>query len=1203
VTPQSCAHLHVHSEYSLLDGACKVEDLAKRAAEFDQPALGLTDHGVMNGMVELHSACAKHGVKPIFGCEIYLVDDHAASGPGKVERNHLTLLAADDTGYRNLVALSSAGFLEGLRRGKPTLDLAQIEQRSQGIVALTGCLASRFCQRLLDDRPADARAHADDLVRIFGQDNLYFEVQKNGLTPQDKCNEGIVQIAREMGGKLVGTGDVHYLRREDYDHHTALLCVQTKSTLAAPKMTFDTNEFYLRDSLEMAKAFAEWPEAIASTLEIAERCTVGLELDKQLIPKYPTPEETSERDYLRERVIEGLYLRYGDPPPAEALARMDMELGVIDRMGFNAYFLIVWDFVKFAKENGVAVGPGRGSAAGSIVSYCLAITDVDPLRYDLLFERFLNPERVSMPDIDIDFSVRGRERVMRYVTEKYGRESVAQIVTFGKMFPRAATRDAARVLGYDYGAGDRLAKLIPDPIMGRSPSFEDCLKSGEPLRKAYDEEPDARRIVDVAKGLEGIVRNSSIHAAAVVIADRPLTDIVPLQLADAGIGEDGERSFRTVTQFSMKPIEQIGLLKMDFLGLRNLDVIEDALDIIERSSGTRPDMSTLLLDDARTYEMLTKGDSIGVFQFESEGMREALKKVRPDEFNDLVALNALYRPGAMDQIPVYARGKHNPQAISYPDERLRPILESSMGVILYQEQAMQISKEIAGFSGAKADDLRKAIGKKNREAMAALKPEFVEGCKASGTSPQVIDLLWQTNEKSADYSFNKSHAACYGLIAYRTAWLKANYTAEYMAALISSVMSTKDKVPFFVARCEEMGIEILPPDVNLSDHEFTVVEGNIRFGLDAVKGVGYQAVEAIKQARDGSPPAQPFASLWDFCERVDSRAVNKKAIEALIKCGALGSTGATRKGMLSVLEAAQAAGQKAQQDALVGQGSIFDIEPSAPAGGANGIGGIDGPGMGLDGSAARTGAAAGIFKLSHPPIPSEEFDQPELLAVEKEAIGLFISAHPLKPMREALRARADCSLAALANRKDKDWVTVGGIITESKRIRTRNGDHMMFATLDDLEGAVEILVFGKALAEHEAALAVDQVVLIRGRVDHKEAGKTCVVVQSVEQFAPSEQEIEQANSAAQANSVAQAAASQPVLLQVDAARLPASAIDDVKDIIETHSGPAEVILEMITSAGTRVLRLGEAYRVQHTPGVRAELEAALAPTAALAATG
>jgi DNA polymerase-3 subunit alpha len=1180
VSSTSCAHLHVHSEYSLLDGACKIESLAQRAAGFDQPALGLTDHGVMNGAVELYKACRKHGVKPIVGCEIYLVDDHTASA-GKVERNHLTLLAADDAGYRNLVKLSSAGFLEGLQRGKPTVDLAQVERHSEGIIALTGCLASRFCQRLLEDRDQEARAHVDDLLRVFSPENVYFEVQKNGLAPQEKCNEGIVRIAREVGGSLVGTGDVHYLRREDYDHHTALLCVQTKSTIAAPKMTFETNEFYLRDSEEMIAAFAEWPEAIASTLEIAERCSVELELGKQLIPSFQTPDGTSEREYLRARVLDGLRERYGDPPPAEAMARMEMELDVIDRMGFNAYFLIVWDFVKFAKENGIAVGPGRGSAAGSIVSYCLSITDIDPLRYDLLFERFLNPERVSMPDIDIDFSVRGRERVMKYVTEKYGRESVAQIVTFGKMFPRAATRDAARVLGFDYGAGDRLAKLIPDPIMGRSPSFEDCLKAGQPLRKACDEDPQAKQIVDVAQGLEGIVRNSSIHAAAVVIADRPLTDIVPLQLADAGTDENGERVFRTVTQFSMKPIEEIGILKMDFLGLRNLDVIEDALDIIERSTGARPDWTKVPLDDEGTYEMLARGDSIGVFQFESEGMREALKKVRPDEFNDLVALNALYRPGAMDQIPVYAKGKHNPQAISYPDERLRSILESSNGVILYQEQAMQISKELAGFSGAKADDLRKAIGKKNRAAMAALKPEFVEGCRASGTKPEVIEFLWQTNEKSADYSFNKSHAACYGLIAYRTAWLKANYTAEYMAALISSVMSTKDKVPFFVARCEEMGIEILPPDVNLSDHEFTVVEGNIRFGLDAVKGVGYQAVEAIKRAREDGGA---FTSIWDFCERVDNRTVNKKAIEALVKCGALGSTGASRKGMLEVLEKAQANGQQIQQDAQIGQGSIFDLQEDSPAGAA--------------GASAMSAFAAPV----HPPIPSEEFDQPELLAAEKEAIGLFVSAHPLKPLREVLHARVDCPLSALEDRRDKDWVTVGGIITEAKRIRTRNGDHMMFATLDDLAGAVEMLVFGKALAEHEAALAIDEIVIVKGRVDHKEAGKTCLVVQTVETFAPSAEEIERARAEASAAARTATALAQPVHLRVSAANLSASALDELKQAIEDFPGPAEVRVELVTSTRPRHLRLGEEYRVQNTPTLRAELEHALGPIAA-AATG
>ncbi len=619
----ACAHLHVHSEYSLLDGACKIDHLAARAAELGQPAIGLTDHGVMNGAVEMSKAAAKHGIKAVLGCEIYLVDDHTAPPvPGvRVERNHLTLLAANDQGFRNLVKLSSEGFLHGLSRGKPNVDLDLIADHAEGVIALSGCLASRFASRLGDDLVDEARAHLDDLVQVFGPEDVYVELQKNGIALQDKVNEGAVKIARELGQPLVATGDVHYLRREDYHHHAALLCVQTKSTLAEPKMRFDTNEFYLKSNDEMARDFAEWPEALASTIEIVDRVDVSIQLDQQLIPRYPTPGGEPESAYLREIVLEGVARRYGDPPPAAAIERMEYELGVIDRMGFSGYFLIVWDFVKWAKDNGVAVGPGRGSAAGSLVAFCLNITDVDPLRYDLLFERFLNPERVSMPDIDIDFSVRGRERVMRYVTEKYGSDRVAQIVTFGKMFPRAATRDAARVLGHDYGAGDKLAKLIPDPQQGRPPSFEDCLVEGSELRREYDSDPIAKQIIDVAKGLEGIVRNSSIHAAAVVIADRPLTDIVPLQLADAGTGENGEKIYRTVTQFSMKPIEEIGLLKMDFLGLRNLDVIEDALDIIERSDGWRPDMATLPLDDTATYEMLARGDSVGVFQFESEACR------------------------------------------------------------------------------------------------------------------------------------------------------------------------------------------------------------------------------------------------------------------------------------------------------------------------------------------------------------------------------------------------------------------------------------------------------------------------------------------------------------------------------------------------------------------------------------------------------
>jgi DNA polymerase-3 subunit alpha len=1158
VTAPTCAHLHVHSEYSLLDGACNIDKLAERAAQYGQPALGLTDHGVMNGAVEHYKACRKHGIKPILGLEAYFVDDRHVH-EGRIERNHLTLLAGTDEGYRNLVKLSSAGFLEGLHRGKPGVDMELLAQHADGIIALTGCLASRSSARILENRLGEARAHLDDLIQVFGPEDVYLEIQRNGLSEQEQVNAALVDFARELGRPLVATADVHYLRREDHQHHAALLCVQTKSTLAQPKMSFSTNEFYLKSPEEMAASFAEFPGAVEASLEIAERCDTTMELGKQLIPRFETPDGQSEKDYLRALVEEGLRRRYGDPPPAEAVERMDMELAVIDSMGFNAYFLIVWDFVNYAKRNGIAVGPGRGSAAGALVAYCLQITDVDPLRYQLLFERFLNAERVSMPDIDIDFSVRGRERMIRYVTEKYGSDRVAQIITFGRMFPRAATRDAARVLGHEYAVGDRLAKLIPDPQQGRAPSFADCLQEGADLAGEVARDPVAKQIVDVAQGLEGIVRNASIHAAAVVISDRSLTDIVPLQVADAGTDENGNRVNRTVTQFPMKPIEEIGLLKMDFLGLRNLDVIEDTLAIIERSTGQRIDMSTLALDDEQTFAMLARGDSIGVFQFESEGMREALKRVQPTEFEDLVALVALYRPGAMDQIPTYARGKRNPDSIAFIDERLRQITEATKGVILYQEQSMQIAKTLAGFSGPKADDLRKAIGKKNREAMAKLKPEFVEGCRQSGTSESVIEQLWATNEKSADYSFNRSHAACYALISYRTAWLKANYPAEYMAALISSVMDTKDKVPFFVNQTEAMGIEILPPDVNESDHEFMVVNGNIRFGLDAVKGVGYAAVEAIKRAREEEGP---FTSLWDFCERVDCRTVNRKAIEALIKCGAFGSTGATRRGMLEVLEAAQAAGQKSQQDAQIGQGSIFDL---------GGFG--DGP--------------AAFAKPAHPPIPTIEFERQELLAMERESIGVFISEHPLKRVREAILAKADCACSEVIDRKDGEWIRVGGMISAAKKIRTRTGSQVMFANLDDLEGSLEVVAFEKTLAAAEGALGVDEIVLVRGRVDHKEAGKVCVIVQDVERFDPSDEEIERAR----AEAIKAAEPPPPLTLRLDAALLPAAVIDDLKRLFADYRGESEVVLEMQTRAGARRLRLGDAYRVAaRNAGLHAELD-------------
>ena len=1156
-------HLHVHSEYSLLDGACKIDALAARAAELDMPALGLTDHGVMNGSVEHYKACKAAGVKPIIGMEAYLVDDRKLTPQApRYERNHLTLLAASEAGFRNLVKLSSAGFLEGFSRGKANVDMELLASHSEGVIALTGCLQSRFCRRLVEDRPADARAHVDDLIQAFGPEQVYFEVQRNGVAEQDKANEGIVRIAREIGRPLVATADVHYLRREDYDSHAALLCVQTKSTIEQPKLRFDTNEFFLKSSDELAEDFADMPEAVASTLEIAERTDLEMELGQLLLPRFPTPGGVEPGEMLRDLAMDGLRRRYADPIPAEARERLDFELGVISEMGFESYFLIVWDFVRYAKGEGIAVGPGRGSAAGSIVAYALEITDIDPLANDLLFERFLNPGRKSMPDIDIDFSVRGREQVIRYVADKYGRDCVAQIITFGKMAPRAATRDAARVLGYDYATGDRLAKQIPEPILGRTPSFDECLKPGEELKRTYDSDPDARRILDTAQGLEGIVRNHSIHAAAVVIADRPLQEIVPLQLAEDRAGGNGngngkaERAYKTVTQYSMGPIEEIGLLKMDFLGLRNLDVIEDAVAIIERSRGERIDIKDIPPDDPKTFQMLSRGDSIGVFQFESDGMRDALKTVRPTEFQDLVALVSLYRPGAMRYIGEYARGKGDPASVGYRDPRLRPITESTYGCVIYQEQLMEIAKQMAGFTPAEADDLRKAIGKKKRDLMATMREKFLEGLGESNTDRRVAQDLWSLMEAAADYSFNRSHAACYALIAYRTAWLRANYPAEYMAALISTVMSTKDKVPFFVNRCAEMGIEVLPPDVNSSDHGFVVSGNSIRFGLDAVKNVGHQAVQAILDARrkDGE-----FTSIWDFCERVDTRAVNKRAVECLVKCGALDSTGASRRGMLEVLPSATSFGQKAQEDSRMGQGSIFDL-------GAGAADADEGP------------------SHHHPPIITEEFDQRELLRLEKDTLGTYLSSHPLADVKDALKARVDCSLSSLEEKQDGSWVTVGGIVTEFKRHTSKNGSLMSFATLDDVEGQVELLVMGKAYEASREFLAVDAIVIVRGRLDHKGRGETKLVAQEVALFEPTEDAGTKAGAARQAG---------PFRLTINAAEFGVSLIEDLKSILRHFPGEDEVLLVMQTREGFRELRFGRDYRVRRSAALEAEIASLL----------
>ncbi len=828
-------HLHVHSEYSILDGACRIPALAARAAQLEMPAVALTDHGSLAGSVDLYKAAKEQGIKPIVGCEVYVAEDRHARTRGYA---HLTLLAESNEGYANLIKLSSLGFLEGYYT-KPRVDWELLQTYSKGLIALSGCLSGRVCKALEENRPADARTDLDRLAQIFGRESTYVELQNAGLEVQQRVNPELVKLAAEAKLPLVATGDVHYLTAADAYSHEALLCIQSGDSLKNPNhWHFDTNEFYFKTPEEMALDFPGHEDAMRRTLEVADRCSIEIELGKIHLPEFPVPEGRASFDYLVELCEKGLAKRYDKVTP-ELTERLQFELKTIREMGFADYFLIVWDFIHFAKTHGVSVGPGRGSAAGSLAAYSLEITDIDPIRYGLLFERFLNPARKDMPDMDIDFAVEGRERVINYVAEKYGRDHVAQIITFGTMAARAAVRDAGRVLEIPYGVVDKIAKLIPE---GPGQTLADCLKSGSDLKNAYDTEPAAKEIIDLARPLEGLIRQDSIHAAGVVIGAKPLIEVVPLQQK----GADQE----VVTQFSMKTVEQLGLLKMDFLGLRNLDVIDKAIEMI----GGGLDIGKIPLDDKKVYAMLANADSNGVFQFESSGMRDALRAVKPTVFEDLIALVALYRPGPMQYIPAYAARKNGREPITYIDERLKAITGDSYGICIYQEQYMQIAKQLAGFDPAEAETLRRAIGKKIHELMASLKDKFLAGCAANNVTVSVANQLWKDMESSQDYSFNKAHSACYALIAYRTAWLKANHPCEYMAALISSVMSTKDRVPLYVNACHDMGIEVLPPDVNTSLTDFAVVEGKIRFGLNAVKAVGESAANAIIRAREAEGP-------------------------------------------------------------------------------------------------------------------------------------------------------------------------------------------------------------------------------------------------------------------------------------------------------------------------------------------------------------
>ncbi len=1123
-------HLHVHSEYSLLDGACRVKELVARAKELGMPAVALTDHGTLGGAVKFYRAAQDEGIKPIIGLELYVATDRRSRAGVKERNAHLTLLARNEAGYKNLVKLSTTAYLEGYYY-KPRADWDLLSEYHEGLIALTGCMSGKASMLLRDGDDTAALAEVRRLAELLGPENVYVELQDAGLPEQRELLPKLARLAEKAGLKTVATNDVHYLRHEDAYAHDALLCIQTQSNIADEnRMRYGSDEFYLKSAEEMAERFRDYPGACESTVEIAERCNVSLDFGDYKLPTYPVPEGYTEGTYLRGLCEQGLVRRYGAEPGDEVRERLEFELGVIGEMGFDAYFLIVWDYVKFAKDNGIAVGPGRGSAAGSIVSYALGITDIDPLKYDLLFERFLNPGRKSMPDIDMDFSVDRRGEVIDYVAQKYGRDRVAQIITFGTMAARAAVRDAARVMGKPYAIGDKIAKMIPE--QAPPASFADAMLPGGELKQAYDADEEVKEVVDLARSLEGLIRNDSIHAAAVVISDKPLTEYLPLQ-------QKGEAEL--VTQFDMNDVAKLGLLKMDFLGLRNLDVIEAALAIIEKTRGVCIEIDRLPLDDEKTYKMLARGDSTGVFQFESPGMKEALRDVGPTQFEDLIAIVALYRPGPMQYIPTYARNKKDPASVVYDHEALRPILEPTYGVTIYQEQYMAIARRVGGFSPAQADDLRKAISKKNRQLMATLKEPLMQGLEEKGVPPAVANKLWANFEATGDYSFNKSHAACYAMISYRTAWLKANYPVEYMAALVSSVMNTKDKVPFYVNQCREMGIEVLPPDVNTSDVEFTVVEGKIRFGMNAVKGVGVGAIEAIIAARE---EGGTFESIFAFCARVDSQMSNKRVLEALVRSGAFDSTGDPRRGMLEVLPLAMSDGERRRKDAANGQGGLFDMVPPE------------------DGDHQR------------PTVPQVEYDQATLLRYEKEALGLYVSAHPLQGLREQLHDEIEVPVGRLDDAGDGAVTWTGGIVTNAQKRVSKNGGVWLSFRLEDIDGGIECRAWPKVYEQFRELLVEDAVIKVKGRLERRAEGDTMLAAIEVVPF----------------NGVSEY---HPLTVVIDAACVAPAVMDDLRRVLSDFPGQVPVVLQMVRGEQRAKLRVGDGLRVDPVAGLYAELKALL----------
>ncbi|WP_262851921.1 DNA polymerase III subunit alpha [Mumia quercus] len=1168
----SFVHLHVHTEYSMLDGAARLTEMFARTAELGMDAIAMTDHGNVFGAYDFYKKAKAAGVKPIIGMEAYLTPDTHRTERKRVQWNkggsddvsgggaftHMTLLAQSTAGMHNLFRLSSRSSIEGFFY-KPRADRELLSEYAEGLIATTGCPSGEVQTWLRIGDYARARQSAAEFMDIFGRENFFVELMDHGLSIETRVRDDLLRLAKDLDLRLVATNDSHYTHPDDATAHEALLCVQSGKTLADPtRFKFDGNGYYIKSPQEMRQLWerdAGLPEACESTLLIAERCEVEFsEGIGTYMPRFPVPEGESEETWLLKEVDRGLAARYPDGITEEVRERADFEVDVILKMGFAGYFLVVADFINWAKENGIRVGPGRGSGAGSMVAYAMRITDLDPIVHGLLFERFLNPDRVSMPDFDVDFDERRRGEVIRYVTEKYGDDRVSQIVTYGTIKSKQAVKDASRVLGYPFSMGERITKAMPPLVMGKDVPLKEIFNAEHPryneggeFRSLYDTDPDAKKVVDTAVGLEGLKRQWGVHAAGVIMSSEPLLDIIPVMKRE----QDGA----IITQFDYPTCESLGLIKMDFLGLRNLTVLDDALDNIRSNRGEEVVLEDLTLDDAETFALLSRGDTLGVFQLDGGPMRALLRSMRPDSFEDISAVGALYRPGPMgaDSHNKYARRKNGREKVEpiHPDlaDALEDILGETYGLIVYQEQVMAIAQQLAGYSLGQADLLRRAMGKKKKSELDKQFENFSAGMKERGFSAASIKTLWDILLPFSDYAFNKAHSAAYGVVSYWTAYLKAHYPAEYMAALLTSVRGDKDKSAIYLNECRRMGIKVLPPDVNDSEANFTAVGPDIRFGLSAVRNVGHNVVDAIAEARTEKGA---FTDFSDFMEKVPPVVCNKRVIESLIKSGAFDSLKHHRRALVTIHEDAVDQYVDLKRNEAIGQDSLFA--------------GLD------DSDAGFAGTSVVVPDL-------DEWDKTTLLAHEREMLGLYVSDHPLFGLEHVLRAASDCTIGDLLadeDRPDGTNVTVAGLVTSIQRKLTKKGDPWAIVTVEDLEGAVNVMLFPSVYTLSGHLLVEDAVVVVKGRLKRKEDTP----------------EISATELSAADLSVGDDG---PVVLTLPTARCTPPTLDSLREVLSSHPGATEVHLRLVGSRSTKLMRLDARLRVNPSSSLIADLKALLGP--------